>query len=321
MIHVRDLTATFRVGRGRHKSSVTALRGLNLDVAPGEILGLLGPNGAGKTTTMRILTTLLKPTSGTAEVGGLDVTRESQKIRRKIGYVAQGGSSARLARAGDEATDRGMLYGLDRRTARSRAAEVFESLDLTDLWDRTAGSLSGGQRRRLDIAMALVHRPELVVLDEPTTGLDPQARANLWEHIRNVRDAHGATVLVTTHYLDEADALSDRLVVIDHGAVAAEGTPHQLKEALHGDVLSVTLTDPEELGRASMVISAVTDRPVQTDGTCVSVRLGQAAGYLPKVVRELDRHAIAVSGLDVRRPSLDDVFLDLTGRAPRERVA
>ena len=321
MIHVRDLTATFQVGRGRRRQTVTALDGLNLDVTAGEVVGLLGPNGAGKTTALRIITTLLQPTSGTVQVAGLDVRTEAREVRRRLGYVAQGGSSSRLARAGDEAVDRAVLYGLDRSTARVKAHELFEQLDLAELWDRPAGSMSGGQRRRLDIAMALVHQPDLVILDEPTTGLDPQSRAQLWEHIRAVRDTHGATVLVTTHYLDEADALSDRLVVVDHGSVVAEGTPADLKTALDGDVVTLTVASEDDAARAAISLASALGRPARADGCTVVLRLGQAAAQLAAVVRELDRRGIALTGMDVRRPSLDDVFLDLTGGAVRPVAA
>jgi ABC-2 type transport system ATP-binding protein len=321
VIDVKDLTATFHVGRGRRKREVHALNGLTLGVDTGEIVGLLGPNGAGKTTAMRILTTLLAPTSGTVHVAGLDVRTHARDVRRRIGYVAQGGSSARLARAGDEATDRAMLYGLDRRTASTRARALFAQLELGDLWERPAGTLSGGQRRRLDIAMALAHQPDLVVLDEPTTGLDPQSRAHLWDHVRAVRDVHGATVLVTTHYLDEADALSDRLVVMDHGEVVSEGTPEALKRHLDGDVMTITVPTPQDAVRAALCIRTVIGRDAIVDDNRVTARLGQAASQLAAVVRELDHHDISLTGVDVRQPSLDDVFLDLTGRSLRDVAA
>ena len=185
MIQTRALTHTFTAGRGPQRRQVPALTGLDLEVAEGEIVGLLGPNGAGKTTALRILSTLLRPQAGHATVCGIDVATDPREVRRRLGYVAQGGSTARAAHAGEEIADRGRLYGMDRRTARAWARTVLETLDLAEVWDRPAGRLSGGQRRRLDIAMGLVHQPRLVVLDEPTTGLDPQARANLWDHIRS----------------------------------------------------------------------------------------------------------------------------------------
>ncbi len=309
---------SFDTGRGRRRRQVQAVRGINLDVERGEIVGLLGPNGAGKTTTLRILSTLLRPSGGQVNVCGHDVATDPREVRRRLGYVAQGGSTARRARCGDEATDRGMLYGLSRRTARTRARELFDQFDLDDLWDRPAGSLSGGQRRRLEIATALVHQPDLIVLDEPTTGLDPQSRANLWDHIRNLRAEHGATVLVTTHYLDEADALSDRLVVVDDGAIVADGTSNELKTSLDGDVLTVRVSAPEDLGRAVLCLGAMTGDRFTIEGDTVTGPLHTGTGGVAVVVRELDRHGITVSGLDVRRPTLDDVFLTLTGRSLRD---
>ncbi|MGB3186977.1 MAG: ATP-binding cassette domain-containing protein [Ornithinimicrobium sp.] len=318
MIELRDLTMSFDTGRGRRNRRVDALKGIDLEVQRGEIVGLLGPNGAGKTTTLRILSTLLRPTGGVARVCGHDVASDPREVRRRLGYVAQGGSTSRRARCGDEAVDRGMLYGLSRRTARARARTLFDQLDLGEHWDRRAGSLSGGQRRRLEIATALVHEPELVVLDEPTTGLDPQSRANLWDHIRSLREERGATILVTTHYLDEADALSDRLVVIDHGDVVADATPSDLKSALDGDVLTVKLTSSEGAERALLCLGAAIGETFIADGDTVTGPLRGGSGGLALAVRTLDRNNIAVSGLDVRRPTLDDVFLTLTGRSLRD---
>ncbi|NUP02862.1 MAG: ATP-binding cassette domain-containing protein [Nonomuraea sp.] len=222
MIRTSGLSKTFEGG-------VEAVKGVDITVERGEIVGFLGPNGAGKTTTMRMLTTLLRPTSGTATVAGHDLLGDQREVRRRIGYVSQGGAINIAARLAPELELQGMLYGLTRAESRARCQEVLARLDLAGLGDRMGGALSGGQRRRFDIAFALLHEPELLFLDEPTTGLDPQSRANLWDHIRSLRDDHGVTIFLTTHYLDEADALCDRLLIIDHGRIVAEGTPGELK--------------------------------------------------------------------------------------------
>ncbi|HEX4811584.1 MAG TPA: ATP-binding cassette domain-containing protein [Nonomuraea sp.] len=206
-----------------------AVKGVDITVEAGEIVGFLGPNGAGKTTTMRMLTTLLTPTSGTAAVAGHDLLADPREVRRRIGYVAQGSALLPSAPLKAELELQAMLYGLGRREAAARIADVLARLELTGLETRIPAVLSGGQRRRFDIAFALLHDPDLIVLDEPTTGLDPQSRANLWDHIRALRAERGMTVFLTTHYLDEADALCDRLLIIDHGRIVAEGTPAELK--------------------------------------------------------------------------------------------
>jgi ABC-2 type transport system ATP-binding protein len=221
---------------------VHAVRGIDLAVHPGEILGFLGPNGAGKTTTLRMLTTLLKPTGGTATVAGHDLATDPVAVRRACGYVAQAGGVDPQITVREELVTQGRMYRLSTAQAAARAGELAGELGLTALLDRKAGALSGGQRRRLDIAMALTHRPEVLFLDEPTTGLDPAGRAELWDLVRRLRDEHGTTVFLTTHYLDEADALADRLVIVDGGVVAAEGTPGALKLA-HGGSVDATLQD------------------------------------------------------------------------------
>ncbi|MFI9591850.1 ABC transporter ATP-binding protein [Nonomuraea sp. NPDC052265] len=222
MLRTTGLTKTFEGG-------VEAVKGVDISVEAGEIVGFLGPNGAGKTTTMRMLTTLLRPTSGTATVAGHDLLGDPREVRRRIGYVSQGGGVNLMAPLAGELELQGMLYGLTRAEARSRYREVLARLDLAGMEERVGGALSGGQRRRFDIAFALLHDPRLLFLDEPTTGLDPQSRANLWEHVRSLREERGVTIFLTTHYLDEADALCDRLLIIDDGRIAAEGTPAELK--------------------------------------------------------------------------------------------
>src|SRR3954452_18636460 len=318
VIHARGLARTFR----KKKQEVRAVVGVDLDVDAGEIVGFLGPNGAGKTTTLRMLTTLLAPTAGTATVAGCDLVSDPVGVRRRIGYVSQSGSTYPDARAGEEVVDHARLYGMSTAEATERGRKLFADFDLDGLWERQPKTLSGGQRRRLDIVVGLIHVPELVFLDEPTTGLDPQARANLWQHIRDLREERGTTVFLTTHYLDEADALCDRILVIDHGAIVAEGTPDALKSQVGGDVLTVTVAEP---GQADDVARLVAQLPgaeppqVLDDRVVGRVRHGGTA--LVELVRGLDRAGIAVSGVESRRPSLDDVFLGLTGRSLRDAEA
>ncbi|MGI5458032.1 ABC transporter ATP-binding protein [Streptomyces sp. CA-249302] len=238
VISAAGLARTFQTKLG----PVEAVRGIDLTVREGEILGFLGPNGAGKTTTLRMLTTLLKPTGGTAAVAGHDLTADPTGVRRACGYVAQSGGVDPQISVREELVTQGRLYRLTKAQAAERAEELACDLGLAELLDRRSGALSGGQRRRLDIAMALTHRPKVLFLDEPTTGLDPGSRADLWELVRGLRAEYGTTVFLTTHYLDEADALADRLVIVDRGAVAAEGTPSALR-LRYGGSIDATLQD------------------------------------------------------------------------------
>jgi ABC-2 type transport system ATP-binding protein len=319
VIHARGLARTFDTKRGREKVAVNAVGGVDIDVEEGEIVGFLGPNGAGKTTTLRMLTTLLKPTSGTATVAGFDLAKDPIRVRESIGYVSQSGSTAGLARAGEEIVDHALLYGISAAQAESRGKELFEQLDLDGMWLRQPKTMSGGQRRRLDIAMGLVHDPKLVFLDEPTTGLDPQARANLWTHISDLRTKLGSTIFLTTHYLDEADALCDRILVIDHGVIVASDTPDALKRQVAGDLIELVLSDlsqvsiaAEHLGRLASDVSA------DVSGLVVSMRVPRAGTELPGLLRSLDFAGVALAAIEVRRPTLDDVFLTMTGRSLRE---
>ena len=318
VIHARGLARTFR----KKKQAVVAVAGVDLDVAAGEVVGFLGPNGAGKTTTLRMLTTLLEPTAGTATVAGCDLLTDPVGVRRRIGYVSQSGSTQPEARAGEEVVDHARLYGMSTAAATDRGRRLFAELDLEGLWERKPKAMSGGQRRRLDIVMGLVHEPGLVFLDEPTTGLDPQARANLWQHIRGLRDERGTTVFLTTHYLDEADALCDRILVIDHGSIVAEGTPDQLKSGVGGDVLTVTAARADQAAEVARLIGALpgAEAPQVQDGRVVG-RVPNGGAALIRLVRDLDTTGIEVAGIESRRPSLDDVFLQLTGRSLREQGA
>ncbi|MCW7945418.1 ABC transporter ATP-binding protein [Streptomyces hygroscopicus] len=258
IISTAGLARTFRTRRGE----VEAVRGIDLTVREGEILGFLGPNGAGKTTTLRMLTTLLKPTGGAATVAGRDLVTDAEGVRRVCGYVAQSGGVDPHVTVREELVTQGRLYRLTKAQAAERAEELAHELDLGGLLDRKTAALSGGQRRRLDIAMGLTHRPRVLFLDEPTTGLDPGSRAGLWDLVRRLRDEHGTTVFLTTHYLDEADALSDRLVIVDEGVVVADGTPGALK-LRYGGSIDATLQD---------AFLAITGRgPAPADSTPVAV--------------------------------------------------
>jgi ABC-2 type transport system ATP-binding protein len=318
MIHARGLARTFTTRRGREKGEVKAVDGVDIDVAEGEIVGFLGPNGAGKTTTLRMLTTLLKPTSGSATVAGHDLLTEPVAVRQGIGYVSQSGSTNRNAHAGEEIVSHGMLYGISNEQASARGRELFAQLDLEGMWERKCGSMSGGQRRRLDIAMGLVHDPKLVFLDEPTSGLDPQARANLWTHISELRSKRGSTVFLTTHYLDEADALCDRILVIDHGEIVASDTPDALKRGVSGDLVSLSVTGATDAAAAAGTLARIAEGEVAIDGLLVSGRVRDGGGSMPDLLRALDTAGVSLESIEVRRPTLDDVFLTMTGRSLRE---
>lgn len=316
VIHTRRLRKQFR----SKKDVVDAVKGVDIDIDPGELVAFLGPNGAGKTTTLRMLTTLLPPTSGTAVVAGADIVNQPALVRSRIGYIGQGNGGGHSFRVLDELHSQGRFYGLPTAVARDRAAELVASLDLTGLEKRTVGSLSGGQRRRLDVALGLMNSPRLLFLDEPSTGMDPQNRANLWAHIRRLREELGTTIVLTTHYLEEADAEAERVVVIDHGEIIADDTAVALKSRLAGDRITVVVA-PAELGSTRATLdrwgAELTETPDPL-GTAVSGRFDQGRATLPVVLRELDAAGVAVRAADVRVPTLDDVFLSLTGRSLRE---
>jgi ABC-2 type transport system ATP-binding protein len=313
MIETKGLARTFRTRKG----AVEAVRGVDFTVQPGEIVGFLGPNGAGKTTTLRMLTTLLTPTAGSATVAGRDLLGDPAGVRQRIGYVAQGGGTDPTCPAGEELVLQAELYRMTGAEARRRAKELFTQFDLAGLEDRPVKTLSGGQRRRLDVALGLVHEPPLVFLDEPTTGLDPQARSNLWDHIRRLRAERNVTVFLTTHYLDEADSLCDRILVIDHGRIVAEGKPDDLKRRIAGDVVAIEVTSDPELARAALAgLPGVRDVVVSAASVRLTVERGDQA--LPGLLRALDAAGIGLASIQLHRPTLDDVFLTLTGRSLRD---
>jgi ABC-2 type transport system ATP-binding protein len=315
IIETVGLCRTFK-GRG---GAVEAVAGVDLQVNTGDVFGFLGPNGAGKTTTLRILATLLPPTAGTASVAGFDVVRHSDEVRKRIGYVAQAGGSYREATGREELVIQGRLFGMSRSDASARAVEILAALDLTDAADRTCGTYSGGMRRRLNIGIGMVHKPAMLFLDEPTTGLDPQARARLWEEIRKLRDG-GTTVFLTTHYLEEADALCDCLAIIDHGRIVAEGSPSDLKKEIAGDVLTIGVN-----GQGERVVELMKTQPFVREAGLedglVRLYVDKGEEAVPGVLRLLDSNGLAPTTMNLHRPSLDDVFLKKTGRSLRESAA
>ena len=315
MIESRGLHRIYKTRGG----DVEAVRGVDFVVEPGEIVGFLGPNGAGKTTTLQMLTTLLIPTGGEASVAGCDLRNDPVGVRTRIGYVSQSGSTDPEARAGEEIVDHARMYGIAKPEARQRGETLFSKLELGGLWDRKCKTLSGGQRRRLDVAMGLVHDPGLVFLDEPSTGLDPQSRANLWEHIRGLRDDLGTTVFLTTHYMDEADLLCDRILVIDDGEIVSRGTPEELKRAVRGDAVTLTFPQPDDATVVAGIAARLEGATEPTiEGTEVRFNVPDGASVLPGLLRAMVDSDIELSGVEVHRPTLDDVFLTLTGRSLRE---
>ncbi|WP_109211065.1 MULTISPECIES: ATP-binding cassette domain-containing protein [Microbacterium] len=327
IIQAQGLTKRFTV-KGK---TVEAVTDLTFQVARGELVAFLGPNGAGKSTSLRMLTTLIPPTSGTARVVGFDILKQPAEVRARIGYVGQLTSGSFSQGARDELLSQGAFYGMSKASARTRAEELIESLDLAPFATRSVQQLSGGQKRRLDIALGLMHAPPLLFLDEPSTGLDPQSRANLWQHILDLRAKYGTTVFLTTHYLEEADRYAERVMVMDKGRVIADDTATRLKAELAGDVLTFGFASQADAAAAVAVIQRLTDREVhRVDATAADADAGgRAAAFvtvtapdgdalLPAAVRELDAAGLTVRTATGVPPTLDDVFLALTGRTLRE---
>jgi ABC-type multidrug transport system ATPase subunit len=314
IIQAEGLTKRFIV----KKKTVEAVTDLTFQVSRGELVAFLGPNGAGKSTSLRMLTTLIPPTSGTARVVGFDILRSPADVRARIGYVGQLTSGSFAQRARDELVSQGAFYGMPRAAAQQRAEELIESLDLTSFATRSVQQLSGGQKRRLDVALGLMHAPPLLFLDEPSTGLDPQSRANLWQHILDLREQHGTTVFLTTHYLEEADRYAERVMVMDKGRVIADDTAAQLKSELAGDVLTLGFSSESDAASAVAVVQGLTDRAVQVRGAAVVVTAPDGDALLPAAVRALDARGITAVRATGVPPTLDDVFLALTGRTLRE---
>jgi ABC-2 type transport system ATP-binding protein len=318
MIQTNGLRKSFRSRQGREKKTVEAVRGVDLRVAEGEIFGFLGPNGAGKTTTLRMLATLIEPDGGEATIAGADLRTNPGEVRRRIGYVAQGGSTWDDSTAREELVLHARMYGIGKSEAERRAASALEAFQLTEYADRRCKTYSGGQRRRVDIALGIIHQPRVVFLDEPTTGLDPQSRAHMWDEIRRLR-ADGMTIFITTHYLEEADALCDRIAIIDHGLIVAEGTPVELKREISGEVVTVGLTDSATPQAAEVLDTQPYVHKLETlDEGGVRLHVDDGATAIPQILRTLDGAGLVLSSIELHRPSLDDVFLTKTGRSLRE---
>jgi ABC-2 type transport system ATP-binding protein len=295
------------------KGDVRAVAGIDLRVAPGEIYGFLGPNGAGKSTTVLVLTTLLPPTSGSARVAGLDVVHEGPEVRRAIGASLQESALDPFLTGREHMRLQGALHGLPKGDRDARGTELLARVGLTEAADRKVNGYSGGMKRRLDLALALLHRPRLLFLDEPTTGLDPQSRAALWDEVRRLA-SEGVTVFLTTQYLEEADVLADRVGIIDHGKIVAEGTPTELKAEIGSQTVEAIPQDPADRERLAGVLHRFGDQSPASAGG-VAAQLAEGAADLAEIVRALDTEGIAVADLRLHSPTLDDVFLAKTGRS------
>ncbi len=318
MIETHNFRRTF-VSKKRGKASVVeAVQGITFNVAKGEIFGLLGPNGAGKTTTMRVLATLLAPTSGTAMIDGHDVVHDQGKVREMIGYVSQVGGMQRESTGRENILLQAKLYGMSAEQATKRTNELLRLLDIESFADRKTMTYSGGQRRIFDLASGIVHQPTLLFLDEPSTGLDPQNRVHVWEQVKKMHDA-GTTIFVTTHYLEEADALCDRVAIVDQGKIVAIGTPEELKREIAGDIITLTFTDSGAMERARVLL---TDKPfireTQERDHVLHLYVDQGNENLPSILSTLHDEGITSTSVALARPTLDDVFLKLTGRSMRE---
>jgi ABC-2 type transport system ATP-binding protein len=322
MIEASGLRKSYRAKRGRKATSVEAVRGVNFGVQRGEIFGFLGPNGAGKTTTLRMLTTLVRPDGGDATIAGIDLRRAPAEVRQRIGFVAQASGTYDQSTARRDLVHQARMHGASKSTAKVLAESAIKAFQLDAFADRRIGTYSGGQRRRLDVALGVIHSPQVIFLDEPTAGLDPPSRARMWQEVRRLRD-QGMTIFLTTHYLDEADALCDRISIIDAGLIVAEGTPSDLKREISGDVVIVDLASADTAGApepATMLEGSklLTEQPyVQSceviDHT-LRLYVDSAATAIPQIMRALSNKAIEPGAIESRRPSLDDVFLAKTGR-------
>ncbi len=318
IVETIDLRKTFP-SRGKGKSApVEAVRGINFEVSKGEIFGLLGPNGAGKTTTMRMLCTLLAPTSGSVKIAGYELASHQAEIRNQIGYVSQVGGMQREATGRENILLQAKLYGMSKAEAETRVAELLDLLQLDTFADRKTVTYSGGQRRIFDLASGIVHRPQLLFLDEPSTGLDPQNRAHVWEQVKKLYE-QGTTVFLTTHYLDEADALCDRVAIVDHGTIVAMGSPDELKRQIAGDIVTLGFGGNDIATKTVEILKDSTFiRESHINEETVQLYVDRGDENLPVVMKTLNQNNITIKTIQLSRPTLDDVFLKLTGRSLRE---
>jgi ABC-2 type transport system ATP-binding protein len=313
-IEASDLVKSYPGGRG--KPRVRALDSVSFEAAAGTIFGLLGPNGAGKSTSVKILSTLSRPDSGEASIAGIDVLRHPDRVRKAIGFVAQKAVTDPMDTGRENLVLAGRLQGMTGTAARARAGDLLERFSLGDAADRLVKTYSGGMARKLDVAIGLMHSPQVLFLDEPTTGLDPEARAEMWAELESMARAEQMTVLLTTHYLEEADRLASNLAIVDHGRVVVTGTPEGLKDGLRGDAVFVELSPETDLDAALRAISKITGlREVLVDGRTIRGRAAIGAVALPQVLGALDEAALGVASATVARPSLDDVYLKYTGHS------
>ena len=318
VIETKGLRKTFISKEKGGKEEVEAVKGINLTVRKGEIFGFLGPNGAGKSTTQKMLSTLLRPTGGEAKVLGYDLAEQQEQIRQNVGCVSQTGGADLASTGVENLVLQAQLYGLDASTAKKYAAEFAKRFQMSSFIDRPAQSYSGGQKRRLDIALGMIHHPQLLLLDEPTTGLDPQSRAYLWGEIRKLK-AEGVTIFLTTQYMDEADKLCDRIAIIDYGEIIITGTPAELKGYVGGDTIVFGFLSEDTANRAeSLLTKSVQVEIIQTNKSSVYLTIKDGERMMPELLRSLDARNLTAQSMMLSRPSLDDVFLKYTGRSLRE---
>jgi ABC-2 type transport system ATP-binding protein len=318
ILQTNGLSKVFTSGKGKKVKKVEAVKGVDLEVKQGEIFGFLGPNGAGKSTTLNMLTTLSIPTSGKAMVAGFDLLKHPQRVREQIGYVSQAGGADTFANAYENLLLQARLYGISKPEASKKAKELVERFQMTEFVEREARTYSGGQKRRLELALGIVHQPKLVFLDEPTTGLDPQSRAYFWEEIKHLKE-DGMTIFLTTHYLEEADNLCDRVAIIDHGTIVAVGTQLELKRQIGAESIIVEFKGEKDSESAKVLFGSlqfVQKIIPQENKLYLYVQNGE--GLIAEVLRMLDKEKIAIQTIGLSRPSLDDVFLQKTGRSLRE---